>query len=81
MYDSINIYIFCIVCTVFAQKTYNGCFVVEYFEPSKISSLINKQTLTLSFFHLLISSLSHHLKKFSTILTKNKLDFYFFRDL
>ena len=78
MYDSINIYMFCIVCTVCVQKTYNGCFVVEYFEPSKILSLINKQTSTLSFFHLFISSLSHHLKKFLIILTKNKLDFGLF---
>ena len=40
-----------------------------------MSSLINKQTSSLSFFHFNISSLPHYFEEFSTILTENKLDF------
>ena len=53
--------------------------IILYFEPNEISTLINKQTLSLSFFHLNISSLPHHFEEFSTILTENKLDFPFLR--
>ena len=57
--------------------TNNDHVASKYFKPNEISSLINKQTSSLSFFHLNISSLPHHFEEFSTILSKNKLDFDF----
>ena len=59
------------------NDTNNDLVTSKYFEPNEISLLIYKQTSSLSFFHLNISSLPHHFKKFSTILTENKLNFDF----
>ena len=59
------------------NNTNNDLVASKYFKPNEISLLIYKQTSSLSFFHLNISSLPHHFKKFSTILTENKLNFDF----
>ena len=53
------------------DDTNNDLVVSNYFEPNELSSYINKQTTTLSFFHLNISSLPHHFQQFSTIFTEN----------
>ena len=59
------------------DDTNNDLAASKYFEPNEISSLINKQTSILSFFHLNITFLLCHFKEFSTFLTENKLDFDF----
>ena len=59
------------------DDTNDDLIASKYFESNETSSLINKQTWSLSFFFIGISSLPHHFEEFSTILTENKLDFYF----